>query len=172
MWGDGEMSDQKSNRKSAERENQLHGLTKARIDEIEDAALDEGNEILDSIKSLSEDDLKIVREKRFQELPKEPYSAENGYRALVEISKNAQKNGTSGMSLDEINAEIEAARNEHYTVAQTVEEVKATMAMSGLPLTGKELLMLAEYAEGRISADELRKAIIGDIKPAIDNTEE
>ncbi len=45
-------------------------------------------------------------------LPKTPYNAERGYRAMVEISEGAEKSGVSDMSLDEINAEIEAARKE------------------------------------------------------------
>jgi len=43
---------------------------------------------------------------------KTPYNAERGYRAMVEIGEEAQKNGTSEMTLDEINAEIEASRKE------------------------------------------------------------
>ncbi len=43
-------------------------------------------------------------------LPKAPYSAERGYRAMVEIGEVSEKNGLSDMSLDEINAEIEASR--------------------------------------------------------------
>lgn len=43
-------------------------------------------------------------------LPKTPYDAERGYRAMVEIGESAEKNGLSNMSLDEINAEIEASR--------------------------------------------------------------
>jgi len=35
------------------------------------------------------------------------YIAENGYKAMVNIGKEAEKNGTSEMTLDEINAEIE-----------------------------------------------------------------
>ena len=45
-------------------------------------------------------------------LPKEPYRAERGYRAMQEISEAAEKNGISDMSLEEINAEIEASRAE------------------------------------------------------------
>ena len=45
-------------------------------------------------------------------LPKQPYSSERGIRAMMEISENAEKNGTSDMTLDEINAEIEAYRKE------------------------------------------------------------
>lgn len=44
-------------------------------------------------------------------LPKEAYRAESGYRALTEISLDAERNGISDMSLEEINAEIEASRN-------------------------------------------------------------
>ena len=50
-------------------------------------------------------------------LPKAPYNAERGYRAMVEISDAAEKNGTSEMSLDEINAEIESSRQERSEVA-------------------------------------------------------
>lgn len=46
-------------------------------------------------------------------LPKNPYLAERGYRAMLELSESAEKNGLSSMSLDEINAEIEASRKEH-----------------------------------------------------------
>ncbi len=45
-------------------------------------------------------------------LPKEPYQADRGFRAMQEISEMAEKNGVSEMTLDEINAEIEASRAE------------------------------------------------------------
>ena len=45
-------------------------------------------------------------------LPKEPYRADRGFRAIREISEASEKNGTADMSLDEINAEIEASREE------------------------------------------------------------
>ena len=45
-------------------------------------------------------------------LPRTPYAAERGYRAMVEMSESAEKNGISDMSLDEINAEIDASRRE------------------------------------------------------------
>ena len=45
-------------------------------------------------------------------LPKTPYNAERGYRAMVEISEGAEKDGLSDMTLDEINAEIEASRKD------------------------------------------------------------
>ena len=49
-------------------------------------------------------------------LPKTPYNAERGYRAMVEISEGAEKDGLSDMTLDEINAEIDASRKERATV--------------------------------------------------------
>lgn len=45
-------------------------------------------------------------------LPKEPYNAERGYRAMMEIAEMSEKNSVSEMTLDEINAEIEASRKE------------------------------------------------------------
>jgi DNA-damage-inducible protein J len=45
-------------------------------------------------------------------LPKEPYKAERGYRAMVELGEMSEKNGISEMSLEEINAEIDASRRE------------------------------------------------------------
>ena len=48
-------------------------------------------------------------------LPKAPYSAERGYRAMIEIGESAERNGVADMTLDEINAEIEASRAERRT---------------------------------------------------------
>ena len=45
-------------------------------------------------------------------LPKYPYSAERGYRALRELEEMAEKNGTASMTLEDINAEIDAVRIE------------------------------------------------------------
>lgn len=45
-------------------------------------------------------------------LPKAPYCANRGYRTMVEISEASEKSGVSNMTLDEINAEIEASRRE------------------------------------------------------------
>ena len=45
-------------------------------------------------------------------LPREPYVADRGVRAMNEISEAASLNGTSDMSLEEINAEIEGSRAE------------------------------------------------------------
>ena len=49
-------------------------------------------------------------------LPKTPYNADRGYRAMVEISDASEENGVSDMSLDEINAEIETSRKERQVV--------------------------------------------------------
>lgn len=43
-------------------------------------------------------------------LPKQDYKAERAVSAMQSLSDTAQKNGTAGMTLDEINAEIAAAR--------------------------------------------------------------
>lgn len=45
-------------------------------------------------------------------LPKQDYKAERAVRAMQSLSDAAQKNGTAGMTLDEINAEIAAARTD------------------------------------------------------------
>ena len=44
-------------------------------------------------------------------LPKQEYKAEKAVSAMKKLSAEAQKNGTSNMSLDEINQEIYAVRN-------------------------------------------------------------
>lgn len=51
-------------------------------------------------------------------LPRNPYNADRGYRAMMEIGEAAEKSGLSDMSLEEINAEIEASRAERAAVAQ------------------------------------------------------
>lgn len=50
-------------------------------------------------------------------LPKEPYRAEKGYRAMVELNEESEKNGLTDMSLEEINAEIESSRLERKTTS-------------------------------------------------------
>lgn len=45
-------------------------------------------------------------------LPKQEYKAASAVRAMELLSREAEKNGTSEMRLDEINAEIQAARLE------------------------------------------------------------
>lgn len=51
-------------------------------------------------------------------LPKTPYVSDRGYRAMMEIGESAEKNGISDMSLDEINAEIDASRRERGILVQ------------------------------------------------------
>ena len=51
-------------------------------------------------------------------LPKTPYVSDRGYRAMMEIGESAEKNGISDMSLDEINAEIDASRRERGILGQ------------------------------------------------------
>ena len=50
-------------------------------------------------------------------LPKAPYAAERGYRAMLEICEESEKNGVSEMTLDEINAEIDESRKARRTKA-------------------------------------------------------
>lgn len=45
-------------------------------------------------------------------LPRRDYKAERAVRAMQSLSDAAQKNGTADMTLDEINAEIAAARTD------------------------------------------------------------
>ena len=45
-------------------------------------------------------------------LPKQDYQATRAVRAMEQLSREAEENGTADMSLEEINAEIAAARNE------------------------------------------------------------
>lgn len=48
-------------------------------------------------------------------LPKKDYQATRAVRAMEQLSAQAQENGTADMTLDEINAEIGAAREERVT---------------------------------------------------------
>lgn len=45
-------------------------------------------------------------------LPDKPYNGERAVRALRQLSEEAKRNGTANMTLEEINAEIAAARRE------------------------------------------------------------
>jgi len=51
-------------------------------------------------------------------LPKAPYNAERGYRAMLQLGEESEKNGLSEMSLDDINAEIAASRSERRDAAE------------------------------------------------------
>lgn len=45
-------------------------------------------------------------------LPRQDFKAQRAVRALHELSDMSQKNGTSDMTLEEINSEIEKSRNQ------------------------------------------------------------
>ena len=45
-------------------------------------------------------------------LPKTPYVSDRGYRAMIQIGEASEKKELSDMSLEEINAEIDASRRE------------------------------------------------------------
>ena len=49
-------------------------------------------------------------------LPKTPYISDRGYRAMMEIGEASERYGVSDMSLEEINAEIDASRRERKAV--------------------------------------------------------
>ena len=51
-------------------------------------------------------------------LPKAEYKSDRGLQALLEIGSDAEKNGTSGMSLSEINAEIEIVKERRLEVKE------------------------------------------------------
>lgn len=51
-------------------------------------------------------------------LPKIPYIADRGYQAMLEMGETAEKNGLSDLSLEEINAEIDASRQEHWEMRE------------------------------------------------------
>ena len=51
-------------------------------------------------------------------LPKQPYVADRGIRAMKEMGEEAERNGTSEMTLEEINAEIEEYRREKQATKQ------------------------------------------------------
>ena len=48
-------------------------------------------------------------------LPREPYRAERGYQAMMDLSAQAENSGTSGLSLEVINAEIAEVREKNRT---------------------------------------------------------
>ena len=45
-------------------------------------------------------------------LPQQEYKAARAVRAMQQLSAQAEENGTAGLTLEEINAEIDAARRE------------------------------------------------------------
>ena len=53
-----------------------------------------------------------------------------------------------------------------YSVEQSVQETKTTLAMEGMDLTEEETRMLKDYNEGKVTGEELRKKIFSSITPA------
>ena len=53
-----------------------------------------------------------------------------------------------------------------YSIEQSVQETKASLAMEGMNLTEEETQMLTDYSEGKVTGDELRKMIFSFITPA------
>ena len=53
-----------------------------------------------------------------------------------------------------------------YSIEESVQETKTTLAMEGMSLTEEETRMLTDYSEGKITGDELRKMIFSSIIPA------
>lgn len=74
-------------------------------------------------------------------LPKNDFKAERAARALQELSNTAMENGTSEMTLEEINAEIEAVRKknrgrplmQYYAVIDTNVLVSAMLKFQSIP---------------------------------------
>ena len=50
-----------------------------------------------------------------------------------------------------------------YNIEQSIAETKATMAMENMALSEAETQILTDYANGRISGDELRKHIFDSV---------
>ena len=49
-------------------------------------------------------------------IPDEPYKAERGYQAMLKMQEISEQNGNSNMTLDEINDEINQARQERAQI--------------------------------------------------------
>lgn len=50
-----------------------------------------------------------------------------------------------------------------YTIEESINEVKATMEMEGMPLTDDELDILLSYRKGELSGDEIRQKILSEV---------
>lgn len=53
-----------------------------------------------------------------------------------------------------------------YSIEETIEETKATMAMEAMALTEDEVKTLASYANGEVADDELRRQIFASVTNA------
>mgnify|MGYP000308796720 CR=1 FL=1 len=92
---------------------------------VEDTLKDEAAKIFDNLGIDTSTAVRMFLKRAVMEngipfrmtLPKATYNADRGYRALMEIGQASEKNGLSEMSLEEINAEIEASRRERRDAA-------------------------------------------------------
>ena len=50
-----------------------------------------------------------------------------------------------------------------YTIEESVEGTRVTLAMAGMVLTDDEIQMLTDYRSGKVSGDELRRQIYASI---------
>ena len=50
-----------------------------------------------------------------------------------------------------------------YTIEESVEGTRVTLAMAGIDLTDDEIQMLTDYRSGKVSGDELRRQIYASI---------
>ena len=53
-----------------------------------------------------------------------------------------------------------------HSIAQSIEETRATLAMEDMNLTDEELQMLHDYVSGKVSGDELRRQIYASVTDA------
>ena len=91
---------------------------------VEDSLKDEAAQVFDRLGIDTSTAVRMFLKRAIMEngipfrmtLPKTPYNADRGYRAIVEIGEESEKNGVAEMSLDEINAEIESSRKKRKAV--------------------------------------------------------
>ena len=79
--------------------------------------------------------LKTVQRRKFnpkEDFSKKPYNAEEAIKNLREIQRQSVLNGTSEMTLEEINAEIYAARRESAAKAlEALDEMNRIAKLNG-----------------------------------------
>ena len=79
--------------------------------------------------------LKTVQRRKFnpkEDFSKKPYNAEEAIKNLREMQRISELNGNSEMTLDEINAEIAAARRESATKAlKALDEMNRIAKLNG-----------------------------------------
>lgn len=87
---------------------------------VEDSLKDKAAQVFDSLGIDTSTAVRMFLKRAVMEngipfamtLPRTPYIADQGYKAMTEMGETAEKNGLSDMSLEEINAEIDASRRE------------------------------------------------------------